>query len=178
MIDSSSRGQIRERPTAGGDTATGMTGRPARLAAVAVTAACLLMLSACGGQVAYLSEAPYVDSYCEPFYAGSANINGRTYARSLKGSTYCGEQWEDFNLSRRHRRFVSTVGMDDTSRSGSAARFEVFADGRLIHTVDLGIGATRQVDVDVTNVFRLRLRTTQLTSVRGRPAWGDARIVT
>ena len=118
--------------------------------------------------------------------AVTADVNGRTYRWSLRtqldsSTTQPVLDQIEYNLSRRYRRLTVTVGLDDNvSETGAQVLFEVYGDGPdPLWSRMLGFGQSATVAVDVTNVLRLKLRSTAppdgttLESFRSQPVFGS-----
>lgn len=105
---------------------------------------------------------------------GTFDSNGTTFDRSLLlGRSRNSPAYVEYNLSRDYRRFVTTVGLEDTADLEMVARYSILGDGRLLETADVPFGSTVEVDVDVTDVLRLRIDYTVLdaggTMLFGKP---------
>jgi len=106
-------------------------------------------------------------------------VNGEYFPRSVLLRLNPGPQEVEYDLSRDSRRLQATVGVGDDSASDTQVRIEVFGDNNPLYTQVFGLGQSESVDVDVSNVLRLRLVAT-LAAEGGFPAaavWGDARLV-
>ena len=110
-------------------------------------------------------------------------MDGEIYLRSLTSSIsrrYDSASVE-FNLSRDFRRLSSVVGYSDTSSSEGRIRMQIFGDGEELFTQDVVLGTAIPVDVDVTDVLRLRITANVLEGPSGRFAemqagFGEARL--
>ena len=93
-----------------------------------------------------------------------AKLNGTAFAQTLTCEGVIGRTgWLDFDLSRAYSRFTATVGLDDASNAGAQATFEVLDDvGNQLAVVDLGLGQTEVIDVDVSGILHLRLQATAI----------------
>ncbi len=77
------------------------------------------------------------------------------------------ESWEtreaQYDLSSSFREFSAVLGLSNDSDSAAQIRFEIFTDNRTKPVdVRLGLGQTKRVKFDVSNVLRLRLVATAL----------------
>ncbi|MFE9727647.1 NPCBM/NEW2 domain-containing protein [Streptomyces sp. NPDC005794] len=115
--------------------------------------------------------------------AGSAQINGRNYARSVflpidKGSIP--ENDAEYNLGRHWRTLQSVIGLRDDAPTGCRVTFEVFADGKSINNTTLGLGESRNINLGVTNVLRIKIEVTYAAttdiSAYCYAVWGDAHL--
>jgi hypothetical protein len=131
-------------------------------------------------QVSYLSDLSPAE--------GSANedavdISGKSYPHSIYLSVVYDAGDVQYDLGRNYRRFRATIGLTDDSGSSASVLYEVFADGRRIYNATLGLGQTRDLDIDMTGVLRLDLRAKSTTEAPCCPApdvnaaFGDARIL-
>ncbi|MCY9783084.1 NPCBM/NEW2 domain-containing protein [Nocardiopsis sp. EMB25] len=94
---------------------------------------------------------------------GRAEMNARVYSRALVSPEVCGGDyadcngWVDYNLSRAYTSFTTTIGVDDTSSASETVTFTVYADDESLISETVRLGETIDLDVDVTDVLRLRL---------------------
>jgi hypothetical protein len=88
-------------------------------------------------------------------------FNGVSYPSSLR-SSYYGAQSPDvsieFNLDRGCKALRTTVGLDDSSPSGSATTVSLTTDGVQRYTGSFGLTQSAPVAFDITKVFRLTIR--------------------
>lgn len=116
------------------------------------------------------------DSYCSSA-DGAHATGGSTYPRSI-AARYCLSDrlgYHVFWLGRDFGRFRAVIGIRDDQPDGSTAQVSVIGDGRVLQSGQVGIGTPMTVDVDVTDVLRLRIDTfseRDLTMV-----YGTARVV-
>ena len=90
---------------------------------------------------------------------GSATINGQTYASSLKGPLNAGRI--EYNLNRDCLQLDAVYGIDDSSQLGASAVLSVFGDGVQKHSAAYGLTQAQQLTVDLSDVFRLAVTSTQ-----------------
>ena len=93
-----------------------------------------------------------------------------------RSSTHRG--WVEYDLGRTYSHFSATVGQGDRSEdTNDVIRFAVYGDGRELGSVELPFGRSHEFELDVTNVLRLRLEVTNLSTDgdRGRSiaVWGN-----
>lgn len=114
---------------------------------------------------------------------GSAQVNGQSYARSVllpidKGSIP--ENDAEYNLGRHWRTLQAVIGLRDDSPTGCRATFEVFADGKSINSNTLGLGESRNLNLDVSNVLRIKIEVTYAAAADINSycyaVWGDAHL--
>jgi hypothetical protein len=106
--------------------------------------------------VSYLSEFDQVEGGAS---AGTAEISGESYTRSLFVTTYDVGDTDTvgFDLSRSYQVFRATAGWTDDAPAQSVGRVEVLGDGRVLFTQDIAFGEAVPIEVDVTGVLRLTL---------------------
>lgn len=91
----------------------------------------------------------------------SANIDGTSYEDSY--SSYlpsCSQDMRDaweFNLDRKYSRLQAVAGVVDLSESDTRMRFRVLLDNRVVFEKTSALGQSSNINVDVTDVLRLRL---------------------
>jgi hypothetical protein len=91
--------------------------------------------------------------------ANEVRLNGVPYLHAISGGAACdtANSWAEYDLSRDWSRFSTTVGIEDGSSASSAVTFNVRLDGELAASSDVALGHPVPVDLDVTDVLRLRL---------------------
>lgn len=106
-----------------------------------------------------------------------ADLNGKTYAKSLGPRSGGMNGWAEVNLRGYCDQFRATVGQDDYSDSGTRSRFASTVDGV---TVDHGIrgrGKALGVTRKVAGAQTLRVSVTRVTSKKTYwGMWGNARV--
>jgi serine/threonine-protein kinase len=119
---------------------------------------------------------------------GVIDVSGTTYVHSIFGevenascSSAPSRTWE-YDLGRDYRRLQSTLGVSDDSPALARVRFEVFADSSPVYTMDIGLGETQPLDLDVTGVLRLKLVMTETVKFSGScsgpvAVWADAKLL-
>lgn len=133
-------------------------------------AVCDGMLAAAAAQGApgpvFLEDLPLVSSSNADRTFGTARMDGLQWDRSLTVNPSFGSPGDlVFDLSRDYARFRTVLGLQDDVDEGLQYRVEVLGDDRSLGTFDL-IGPGRQVpvDLDVSQVLRLTLRTRLVNS--------------
>lgn len=131
------------------------------------------------GETTLLTQMEIVDSSQGRWLPGTgrAELNGEAYTRALV-STGCGDLylpctgWADYNLGRRWSTLTATIGVDDTSSASATTTFTVHLDGEPAVTETLALGETRDIEVDVRDVLRLRIEVE--SDANGiYPVWAD-----
>ncbi|OOP59416.1 hypothetical protein BMF89_20485 [Arthrobacter sp. SRS-W-1-2016] len=116
---------------------------------------------------------------------GSATISGVAYPHSIT-TNFC--NWGDtaggsveYNLGRNYQTFAATAGLaDDSHSNASTALLEIFADGRKVYSQTVSYGQAFPINVDMTNVLRLKIQYQGATCAKDGEAElvvGDARIL-
>lgn len=114
---------------------------------------------------------------------GAANVNGTAYARSVyfsadKSSVPQGSA--EYDLGRDWRTLTATIGLRDDSPTGCELRLETFTDGNPTSSETLGIGESRALKLNVTQVLRVKLQVTYVSTADVANycygVWGDARL--
>ena len=85
--------------------------------------------------------------------SGSYDSNGQAFDKSLL--FYRNNSAIEYNLSRSYRRFVTTIGVEDTADIDVVVRLNILGDGAILETRDYGFGETVDVNLDVTGLLRL-----------------------
>jgi hypothetical protein len=89
---------------------------------------------------------------------GVQKANGKAYSHGVAVTPYNNAVGTvEYDLSRQYRRLVGELALDDKSPSGAVAKVEIYGDGRLLTDPDVAFGTTTPIDVDVTDVLRLRI---------------------
>jgi hypothetical protein len=84
-------------------------------------------------------------------------INTKTFMYGLSGcKTICSIATSDFNLSRSYSTLTARLGVLDTSRTGGVAHIQILADGNVIESKAVQLGASYDIRVSVKNVLRLQ----------------------
>jgi hypothetical protein len=117
----------------------------------------------------FLVDLEPVDSV--PYWGPSRDldIDGTIYVHGLAtrqiGS--CGssgglsEADVEYSIGQRYTTFHAMAGVSESSSAGLPVKLEVFADSTSIRTLTLAVGQPQSLDLDVTNVLRLRFVATQ-----------------
>lgn len=109
--------------------------------------------------VAYLADMQpvSVDRMSYPT-TGTTKANGKSYSHGLlmtpPGS---GIGTVEYDFSRQYRKLSGELGLDDKSDSAAIGKVEIYGDGRQLLAQDVPFGTTTPVDLDVTNVLRIKI---------------------
>jgi hypothetical protein len=105
----------------------------------------------------------------DPVITGSLKMNGTVYEDSVYVRRCGGEATIFYDLNRSYTKLATVVGIDDGSLDPEEPEFEevqqdksaitvvVKADGAVKATVSPKLGAPAPLEVDLTNVLRLRI---------------------
>lgn len=109
---------------------------------------------------------------------GTAQVNGILYTRSVRIYTSADSptRYVEYDLARKYIKLRGIVGPRDDVRSDSQFKIEIYADGTKILDQTLKLGQTAPIELDVTNVLRLRLQVTRLDG-GGYIGFGDIQIL-
>ena len=86
----------------------------------------------------------------------------------------------EYDVARKYTRLVGQVGLRDDVSSAASYKIEIFVDGSQVYDQTIGLGQVTPIDLDLTNVLRLRIQVTDLSPVdRGREyvVFADIRIL-
>ncbi|MGH9270447.1 MAG: PASTA domain-containing protein, partial [Ilumatobacteraceae bacterium] len=114
-------------------------------------------------EIVYLADLEAVDSNAG-YEAGQAQVNGDIYTRSVYMDVSTSTPlFIEYDLARKLTRLRGVIGVRDDSTASSLVKVEIFADGTPVSEQDLALGQIAELDLDMTNVLRLRLQVTNLT---------------
>lgn len=128
----------------------------------------------------FLAKTDSVDKSCRTD-SGDIGVNGATQLSSVVVHIFDRSAGDgcfiDYNLSRSWVRLKGGVGISDVSKASLQCRFELFADGNPIFNETAGLGVITPVDLDMTDVLRLRLQVTPLSDAGGDCVWTSLRLI-
>lgn len=109
--------------------------------------------------VVYLSDmTPVSNEGLWAFRTGIQKANGKSYSHGVAPvPTRTSVGTVEYDLSRQYRRLVGEIALDDKSPTGAVGKVEIYGDGRLLTDPSIAFGTTTPVDVDITDVLRLRI---------------------
>jgi hypothetical protein len=114
-------------------------------------------------EIVFLADIDPVDRFTNSLSFGQAQVNGEIYTRSVLLEPYSDEpSFVEYDLGRGFERIVGTVGPRDDVDADSLYKVEIFADGVSVFDQDLVLGHVAPIDLDMSNVLRLRLQVTDL----------------
>lgn len=116
------------------------------------------------GGLTYLSDMTKLDDYdYNTFDVGTGTVSGKIYTRSVSlDPSYQDTGFVEYDLGRRYTTLTGTVGLSDAVPSDTVMRVEIYGDGKPLFNQDLRLGQAVPVQLDMTNVLRLRLQVTDL----------------
>lgn len=131
----------------------------------------------------YLADLDKVESV--RFSSGSVSIAGTVYSKSVRNASdfwWNAAPYGEWGLNYKCTQLRATVGLGDTSLSGSQVGFVAKVDSLESSLATLGNGQAQAVSVDLTGGYRLRLedrwvagpRSSGPASIIG--AWGNAQV--
>lgn len=111
----------------------------------------------------FLTDLTYVDGWAD---VGLFDLSGTSFTHALRLDVGgCGDSASvEYDLGRDYRAIVGAMGIDDDSSADLRARVEVFLDGTLVQTNDIGLGEAVAIDRDIQNALRLKVQATNLGS--------------
>ena len=106
---------------------------------------------------------PVANQYSEGI---AARLDGESFSRAVVqtvqdanplGGPPSNQAFAEYDLGNRYETLTGTAGIDDTSPAECQTEMVVYGDGDALLTQTVKLGETFAVDVDVTDVLRLRL---------------------
>lgn len=117
-------------------------------------------------------------------YIGRLTAGGTKYPNSVSFGSYTSAwdwdepSWIEYNVSYRCVTLKASLGIDDSSETGTNATFYVSVDGARSSVGTKGLGPATEVSVDVTNALRVRLEGIPNSSgLYGYGGFGDAQVL-
>ncbi len=105
-----------------------------------------------------------------------ATMNGVGYPYALIMRGYDDLRKLEINAGRTQKRFRGSLGVLDSERSDSAFQVDISLDGaNPVYSALVTFGETKEVDLDVTNVLRIRISVTSVANYSGYLGIGTAR---
>ena len=115
-----------------------------------------------GAKVAtiYLSDFKAVTS--NRFSSEPATLNGQKYAHSILSSAYSEKSSIEWNLGRHFTHLSGKLGLSDNAKDADATfTVDFYADQTLLKTETVSFGTFIDLDLDMTNVLRLKIVVTR-----------------
>jgi len=104
------------------------------------------------------------------------SIDGVGYVNALQMYSDSTPDKVEINASRARKRFLGTLGIPDDQRSTSSHMVEISLDGAApVYSVIVNFGETKAIDLDVTEILRIRITVSSKTRESGTVAIGNPR---
>lgn len=104
-----------------------------------------------------------------------STINGVFYTNALVMSVHR-PRWVEINAGRSRSHFLGELGVPDDQESGSAYQVDVsFDNAAPVLSTAVRFGETKRLNLDVTNVLRIRISISPIARSRGYLAIGNPR---
>ena len=104
------------------------------------------------------------------------DINGISYSNALQMYSERRPTKVEINASRARKAFRGSLGIPDSESSSSSHQVEISLDNAApAFSAVVNLGETKDVDLDVTGVLRVRITVSSLTSTSGYVAIGNPR---
>jgi hypothetical protein len=114
--------------------------------------------------------------YCEDISAGEM-VNGKTVGQSVQCRPGKNPAVIEYAVSRNAAALEAMVGTNDRGGTGGAT-VRILGDGRVLATVNVGIGHSEPIRVDLRDVLRLRIETVTSDQEHSpKVVLGDARLL-
>lgn len=90
---------------------------------------------------------------------GATKANGKAYSHGILVTPAPSGQVGtiEYDFSRQYRKLTGELGLDDKSASDAIGKVEIYGDGRQLLAQDVSFGQTVPVDLDVTDVLRVKI---------------------
>lgn len=107
---------------------------------------------------------------------GPVSINGTQYVNGMKMYSGTSPGKVEIDAGRRRKRFLGTLGIPDDQKSASSHLVEISLDGAApIFSATVNFGESKAIDLDVTEVLRIRITVTSKTRESGTVGIGNPR---
>ncbi len=105
-----------------------------------------------------------------------ATMNGVDYPSALVMYSTKEVRKLEINAGRRQKRFRGSLSIPDNQASDSAHQVDISLDGaNPIYSALVKFGETKEIDLDVTNVLRVRISVASVGKREGTVGIGTAR---
>lgn len=106
----------------------------------------------------------------------ATTINGVGFPTALRISSSSSPLKVEIDAGRSRKRFLGTLGIPDDQKSSSSHQVDISLDnGPSILSVVINFGEVKAIDLDATNVLRIRLTVVSKTTTSGTVAIGNPR---
>lgn len=107
---------------------------------------------------------------------GPVSINGTQYVNGMKIYSGTSPGKVEIDAGRRRKRFLGTLGIPDDQKSASSHLVEISLDGAApIFSATVNFGESKAIDLDITDVLRVRITVTSKTRESGTVGIGNPR---
>jgi hypothetical protein len=114
-------------------------------------------------------------TYYSPSFKPLA-MNGVSYVNALKMYSQKSPTKLEINASRSRSHFRGSLGIPDDESSASSHQVEIsFDEAAPAYSTVVNFGETKEIDLDVTGVLRVRVTVSSMTSAGGFVAIGNPR---
>ena len=87
-----------------------------------------------------------------------SSINGTQYSNVLRITTGSSSRTLEINAGRSRKRLLGDLGIPDDQKSASSVQVDISLDnGPAVFSTTVNFGETKPIDLDVTNVLRVRI---------------------
>jgi hypothetical protein len=176
-----------DKEVGAGDQATTTTLAPAPTTAVTIAASTTTTALTTGARSpvsttiaspladTMVTRALVVEATTSP-QVGPATINGVSYVNALRLYSYRTSQKVEIDAGRRRTRFLGVLGIPDNETSASVHQVDISLDNAApVLSVLLKFGETKNIDLDVTNVLRIRITSIAQSNTGDSIAIGNPR---
>jgi len=129
-------------------------------------------------KAAYLDQEHPVDGYT--YSTGAAKANAIQYLHGITLSAGCsGSSFVEYDLSRTWKRLQATVALKDDSEANAQVFYALYFDGVKVASGPVRFGTSTPLNLDATNVLRVRMEMTRTYSGSCGDAyevWGDPQV--
>jgi len=108
------------------------------------------------GDALSLASVNDVDSRSCSSVSGTITVNGKSVSDGIECDTGKNVAFVEYSLARNAAALEALVGTNDRGGTGGA-KVTIFGDGRVLAVVDVGLGNSQPVRVDLRGVLRLRI---------------------
>jgi len=103
-------------------------------------------------------------------------LNGTLYSNALVMTGGTSPQKVEINAGRNHAKFRGVLGVPDDGKSSSNFQVDISLDGAApVFSALINFGETKDIDVDVSNILRIKITVVSKGSSYGNVAIGNPR---
>ena len=105
------------------------------------------------------------------------SINGVQYSNALRISAFTTPQKVEINAGRAHDKFLGVLGIPDDQKSASMVQVDIGLDNAApIFSTVVSFGESKNIDIDVPAVLRIKITVTSKTSSSAYVAIANPRL--